>query len=200
MPSDKQLIATYPPGRVASAEVGQLRLRLPHVRLAMLHHVVLPDETLAAGVAGVGLLAGVQAHVPPEVRLVVELLGAEVALVRLIARVLGEVLLVGHLAGEALAAPRALERLVAAVEGLVVLREVARLVEHLVAVVAFVEARLGQNRRRYQRTACVLLVITFDMCLLWGLGLGVQSQFDVLHDVDLRLGDVEFGLVLRAAQ
>lgn len=97
------------------------------MRLAVLQHVVLPNEALAAGLAGVGLGARVQTHVAPQVRLVVELLGTLVALVGLVAGVLGQVLLVLDVAREALAAARALERLVAAVEGLVVLRQVTGL-------------------------------------------------------------------------
>lgn len=97
------------------------------MRLAVLQHVVLAYEALAAGLASVGFGARVQTHVAPQVRLVVELLGTLVALVGLVAGVLGQVLLVLDVAGEALAAARALERLVAAVEGLVVLRQVTGL-------------------------------------------------------------------------
>ena len=67
--------------------------RLLLVRVRVLHHPVLADEALAAHVAGEGLLAGVQAHVAAQVRLVVELLGAHLALVRLVPGVLGHVLL-----------------------------------------------------------------------------------------------------------
>ena len=67
--------------------------RLLLVRVRVLHHPVLADEALAAHVAGERLLAGVQAHVAPQVRLVVELLRAHLALVRLVPGVLGHVLL-----------------------------------------------------------------------------------------------------------
>ena len=67
--------------------------RLLLVRVRVLHHPVLADEALAAHVAGEGLLAGVQAHVAAQVRLVVELLRAHLALVRLVPGVLGHVLL-----------------------------------------------------------------------------------------------------------
>ena len=63
------------------------------VRVRVLDHPVLPDESLAAHVAGERLLAGVETHVAPEVSLVVELLGADVALVRLVAGMFREVLL-----------------------------------------------------------------------------------------------------------
>ena len=63
------------------------------VGVRVLDHPVLPDESLAAHVAGERLLAGVETHVAPEVSLVVELLGADVALVRLVAGMFREVLL-----------------------------------------------------------------------------------------------------------
>jgi len=59
----------------------------------MLDHAVLPDESLAADVAGEGLLAGVEAHVPPQVSLVVELFGAHLTLVGLVPGMLGQVFL-----------------------------------------------------------------------------------------------------------
>ena len=87
-------------GSVRPEEVGLLShepashvRRLLLVRVRVLHHPVLADEALAAHVAGEGLLAGVQAHVAAQVRLVVELLGAHLALVRLVPGVLGHVLL-----------------------------------------------------------------------------------------------------------
>lgn len=112
------------------------------VRLEVLHHVVLPDESLAAIITGVRLFASVEAHVPPEVSFVVELLRAYLALVRLVAGVLLQVLRVQVLEGEPLAALIAFERLVAGVEALVVLRQVAGLVEDLVALDALVKAVL----------------------------------------------------------
>ena len=63
------------------------------VGVGVLDHPVLADEPLAAGLARERLLAGVEAHVSPEVRLVVELLRADVALVGLVPAVLGHVLL-----------------------------------------------------------------------------------------------------------
>ena len=73
----------------APGHVGRLLL----VRVGVLDHPVLADESLAAGVAGEGLLAGVEAHVPAQISLVVELFGAHLALVRLVSGVLGQVLL-----------------------------------------------------------------------------------------------------------
>ena len=72
-----------------AGDVGRLLL----VSVRMLHHPVLPDEAFPARVAGERLLAGVQAHVPSEVGLVVKLLRAHLALVRLVASVLRQVLL-----------------------------------------------------------------------------------------------------------
>ncbi len=54
----------------------------------MLDHAIFPDETLATHLTGEWFLARVQAHVPSQVRLVVELLRADLTLVRLVARVL----------------------------------------------------------------------------------------------------------------
>ena len=73
----------------AARHVGRLLL----VRVGVLDHPVLADEALAAGVAGEGLLPRVEAHVPPEVSLVVELLRAHLALVGLVAGVLSQVFL-----------------------------------------------------------------------------------------------------------
>lgn len=113
------------------------------VRLEVLHHVVLPDESLAAIITGVRLFASVEAHVPPEVSFVVKLLRTYLALVRLVTGVLLQVLSVQVLEGEPLTALIAFERLVARVEALVVLRQVASLVEYLVALDALVKTVLG---------------------------------------------------------
>lgn len=67
--------------------------RLLLVGVGVLDHPVLADEALPAGLARERLLAGVETHVAPEVRLVVELLGTDVALVGLVPAVLGHVLL-----------------------------------------------------------------------------------------------------------
>ena len=61
--------------------------------VGVLHHPVLSDESLATNLATEGFLPSVQAHVSPQVRLVVELLGTNLALVRLVTSVLGQVLL-----------------------------------------------------------------------------------------------------------
>lgn len=113
------------------------------VRLEVLHHVVLPDESLAAIITGVRLFAGVEAQMPPKVSFVVELFGTYLALVRLVTGVLLQVLRVQVLEGEPLTALIAFERLVTRVEALVVLRQVASLVEYLVAFDALVKAVLG---------------------------------------------------------
>ena len=67
--------------------------RILLVSVGVLDHPVLSDEALAADVAAEGLLAGVEAHVAPQVSLVVELLGAHFALVRLVPGMLGQVFL-----------------------------------------------------------------------------------------------------------
>jgi hypothetical protein len=69
--------------------VGRLLL----VRVGVLDHTVLPNEALAAHVAGERLLSGVEAHVAAQVSLVVELFGADLALVGLVAGMLGQMLL-----------------------------------------------------------------------------------------------------------
>ena len=61
--------------------------------VGVLDHPVLPDESLAAHFAAERFLSGVEAHVPPQVGLVVELLRANLALVRLVTGMLGQVLL-----------------------------------------------------------------------------------------------------------
>ena len=59
----------------------------------MFDHAIFPNETFTTNLTGERLLARVQAHVSPQVRLVVELLGTNLALVRLVTSVLGQVLL-----------------------------------------------------------------------------------------------------------
>ena len=59
-------------------------------------HPILADEPLAADIAGEGLLASMEAHVPSKVRLVIELFRANLALVRLVPRVFCQVLLQGE--------------------------------------------------------------------------------------------------------
>ena len=65
------------------------------MRVGVLDHPVLTDEPLSADITGERLLAGVEAHVPSKVRLVIELLRTDLALVRLVSRVFGQVLLKG---------------------------------------------------------------------------------------------------------
>lgn len=128
------------------------------VRLEMLHHVVLPDETLTAIITGVRLFASVEAHVPSEVGLVVELLRTDLALVRLVAGVLLQVLRVQVLEGEPLAALIAFERLVAGVEALVMLRQVAGPVKDLVALDALVKTILRYVVRARVRTGHLMFL------------------------------------------
>lgn len=83
-PEELRLLSHQPSGHVC-------RFLLVCVRV--LHHPVLADEPLATHVTSEGLLARVQAHVSPQVRLVVELFGTDLALVRLVSGVLRHVLL-----------------------------------------------------------------------------------------------------------
>ena len=63
------------------------------VSVGVFDHPVLADESFAADITGEGLLASVEAHVPPKVRLVIELLRAHFALVWLVPSVFCKVLL-----------------------------------------------------------------------------------------------------------
>ena len=63
------------------------------VRVCVLHHPVLADETLSTHITRERFFAGVQAHVSPQVCLVVELLRADLTLVRLVPWMLRHVLL-----------------------------------------------------------------------------------------------------------
>lgn len=133
----------------------------------MFQHVVLANEPLPAGVTGVRFLARVQAHVPPQVRLVIELFGALFALVGLLAGMLRDMVLVDHVAGEPFATPLTLERFIATVEGLVVLRQIAGFIEDFVAIEAFVDACLFRLYSGGDLGAAVFLVIVFGWCLFW---------------------------------
>lgn len=104
------------------------------VRLEVLEHVVLADEALAALLASEGLLAGVEAHVATQVRLMIELLRAHLAFIRLIARVLGLVVTEGELVGETFTTGAALEGLLPFVVGGAVLGQVTHAVEEFATV------------------------------------------------------------------
>lgn len=91
------------------------------MRVGVLDHPVLTDEPLSADITGERLLAGVEAHVPSKVRLVIELLRTDLALVRLVSRVFGQVLLIQDLDWESLSALVAFEGLLSIVKSLVVL-------------------------------------------------------------------------------
>lgn len=150
------------------------------VRLKVLHHVVLPDESLATIITGVRLFASVEAHVPPEVSFVVELLGAYFALVRLVTGVLLQVLRVQVLEGEPLAALIAFERLVTGVEALIVLRQVASLVEDLVALDALVKTVLRNIVRTSVGAGHLMLLrdhdVSFRLLILYKLSADVRIQ------------------------
>ena len=59
----------------------------------MFDHAIIADEAFATNLTGKGLLACVQAHVPPQVCFVVELLGANLTFVGLVSLMFGHVLL-----------------------------------------------------------------------------------------------------------
>lgn len=113
------------------------------VRLEVLHHMVLSDESLAASITGVRLFASMEAHVPPKVSFMVELLRAYFALVRLVTGVLQQVLRVQVFEGESLTTLIAFVWFVTRVKTFIVLRQIASLVENLVAFDALVKAVLG---------------------------------------------------------
>ena len=54
-------------------------------------HAIFTNETFATNLTGEWLHSRVQAHVPPQVRLVVELFGTNLAFEGLVARMLGQV-------------------------------------------------------------------------------------------------------------
>lgn len=169
------------------------------VRLKVLHHVVLPDESLATIITGVWLFASVEAHVPPEVSFVVELLRAYLALVRLVTGVLLQVLRVQVLEGEPLAALIAFERLVTGVEALIVLRQVASLVEDLVALDALVKAVLRNIVRAGVGAGHLMLLgdhdVPFHLLTLFELSADVRVQLFLRSD-HLRLVVVRLVIVM----
>ena len=59
----------------------------------MFDHAIFTDETFAADLAGERFLACVQAHVPAQVRLVVELFGAHLTFVRFVSGMFSQVFL-----------------------------------------------------------------------------------------------------------
>lgn len=138
--------------RVGHAHVGDQPLltalvllsgpvQLLFVCVHVLYHVILADESLATLDARERLATGVQAHMSSQVRLVVECLRTLLALEWFFSRMLCYMLLVRCTAREPLAAPLTFERLIAAVECLVVLGQVAGLVEHFITNVATIFAR-----------------------------------------------------------
>lgn len=88
----------------------------------MLHHMILSNETLVADLTNVWLCASVQAHVPSQIRFVIELFDALATLEGLVSIVLGHVFGMRLIAWKTLATSLALERLFAAVECFIVLR------------------------------------------------------------------------------
>jgi len=100
----------------------------------MFDHAILAYETFATNITGERLLACVQAHVPPQVRLVVELLGANLAFVGLVSLMFGHVLLIENLDWESFATLSTFERFLTIMEALVVLFQVAQAIKHFIAL------------------------------------------------------------------
>lgn len=199
---DAKVLDASPPARLESRpQMDVIVVVLLLVRLEVLHHMVLSDESLAASITGVWLFASVEAHVPSEVSFVVELLRTYLALVRLVTSVLLQVLRVQVLEGEPLAALIAFERLVARVEALVVLRQVASLVEDLVALDALVKAVLGNVVRASVGAGHLMLLsdhrnaLRFRILLRESAAL-VRTQF-ILHVHLLRQIIVRLEILLR---
>lgn len=113
------------------------------VRLEVLHHVVLSDESLAASITGVRLFATMEAQVPPKISFMVKLFRTNFTLVGLVTGVLQQMLCVQVFEGESLTALSAFVRLVTRVKTFVVLCQIASLVEDLIAFDALVKAILG---------------------------------------------------------
>lgn len=59
----------------------------------MFDHSVFANETLATDFTGEGFFAGMEAHVPSQIRFVIELLRAHFTLVRLVSSMFGKMLL-----------------------------------------------------------------------------------------------------------
>lgn len=102
------------------------------MREAMLHHMILADEAFIADLATVRLGAGVQAHMPSQIGLMVELFGALVTFEWLVAHMFSQVLVVRLVAWKAFAATLTFVRLVATVERFVMLGQVASFVKYLI--------------------------------------------------------------------
>lgn len=118
----------------------------------MLHHVILADEALATLVAGIGLGAAVQTHMTSQVGLVVERLRAFLTFEGLVTTVL-RFMFQQHLLGfESFSTTDAFEILLANVERLVVLCQVAGLLEIFLALDAakWHRCQLRSSQRRSQ--------------------------------------------------
>ena len=63
------------------------------VSIRMFDHTIFANETLATDFTGEGFLAGMEAHVPSQIRFVIELLRAHFTFVRLVSSMFGKMLL-----------------------------------------------------------------------------------------------------------
>lgn len=104
--------------------------------VTMFQHVILPDESFRTNVATIRTHVGMQTCVPPQVRLMVESFRADFTLVWLVTGMLIRMRFKLFVVGETFAAPGTFERFVSAVKTLIVLRQVTRLIEKLMALFA----------------------------------------------------------------
>ena len=123
--------------------------------LHMFDHVILAYEPFGTDLAHERFLSRVQAHVPPQIGLVIELFRTQRTLVRLVAGMLLLVLAEQFGVLEPFAAHVTLERLVALVERVVVLRQVADAVERLVALLTLERAQSVVGRALLANTVAV---------------------------------------------
>lgn len=106
----------------------------------MFDHSVFANETLATDFTGEGFFAGMEAHVPSQIRFVIELLRAHFTLVRLVSSMFGKMLLIKDFNWESFTTLATLEWFLPIVEALVMLFQVTQAIEHFVALTASVLA------------------------------------------------------------
>lgn len=106
----------------------------------MFDHTIFANETLATDFTGEGFLAGMEAHVPSQIRFVIELLRAHFTFVRLVSSMFGKMLLIKDLNWESFTTLATLEWFLPIVEALVMLFQVTQAIEHFVALTATVLA------------------------------------------------------------
>jgi len=106
----------------------------------MFDHSIFSNETLTTDFAGERFFASMQAHVPPQIRFVIELLGAHFTFVRLVSSMFGKMLLIKDFDWESFTTLTTLKWFLPIVEALVMLFQVTQAIEHFVAFTATVLA------------------------------------------------------------